>query len=351
MAAVTPALIKELRDRTSAGMSDCKNALVEAEGDLDKAVDVILKKGIVKAASRAGKVAAEGEVATWVSADGKKGVIVEVNCQTDFVARGDDFKKFVNDVVSVAQTLPSRGVGAQPSELGAQKYPGSDKTIDEVRQELVGRIGENIVVRRWDALEATVDAGVVQAYVHMGGKLAVLLAAQAPSADKKSDGDFKAFVENCAMQIAAMSPLVIDKSQVDAAAVAKQKDIYFAQLKEELDNATARIAELKAGGHDLNEKDLAAELKAAEQKKGPPEAMWPKVVEGKISKWYTEVTLLGQDNVWAPGAGSIEKVRAELSKKLGGDVKIDAFLRFGLGEGIEKKTEDLAAEVAKTIGN
>ena len=342
MAAVTPALIKELRDRTSAGMSDCKNALVEAEGDLEKAVEIILKKGIVKAASRAGKVAAEGEVSTWVSPDGKKGVIVEVNCQTDFVARGDDFKKFVSDVLSVAQKL------AKGKDLGAEKYPGSDKTIDQIRQELVGRIGENIVVRRWDSLEATGD-GVVQAYVHMGGKLAVLLAAQAPSADKRTDGDFKAFVENCAMQVAAMSPLVVNKTQVKETDVAKQREIYTAQLKEELDNANARIAELKAGGHDLNEKDLALELKAAEQKKGPPEAMWPKVVEGKISKWYNEVTLLGQDNVWDPTAGSIDKVRTELGKKLGGEVKIDSFLRFGLGEGIEKKTEDLAAEVAKTI--
>jgi elongation factor Ts len=345
MAAVTPALIKELRDRTSAGMSDCKNALVEAEGDLEKAVEVILKKGIVKAASRAGKVATEGEVATWVSPDGKKGVIVEVNCQTDFVARGDDFKKFVNDVLSVAQTL------AKGKDLGAEKYPGSDKTIDQIRQELVGRIGENIVVRRWDSLETSGDAGVVQAYVHMGGKLAVLLAVQAPSADKKADADFKSFVENCAMQIAAMSPVVVDKSQVQAADVAKQKEIYLAQMKEELDNATARIAELKAGGHDLNEKDLAAELKAAEQKKGPPEAMWPKIVEGKITKWYTEVTLLGQDNVWEPGGGSVDKLRGELGKKLGGEVKLESFLRFGLGEGIEKKTEDLAAEVAKTIGS
>ncbi len=106
MAAVTPALIKELRDRTSAGMSDCKNALVEADGDIEKAVEIILTKGIVKAASRAGKVAAEGEVATWVSADGRKGVIVEVNCQTDFVARGDDFKKFVADVVSIVLSEP-----------------------------------------------------------------------------------------------------------------------------------------------------------------------------------------------------------------------------------------------------
>src|SRR5512144_2205332 len=125
MAAISPAMIKELRERTSAGMSDCKNALVEAEGDLDKAVEIILKKGIVKAASRAGKIATEGEVATWVSPDGKKGVIVEVNCQTDFVARGDDFKKFVSDVVQVASTLPQGG------NLSAAKYPGGSKTVDE----------------------------------------------------------------------------------------------------------------------------------------------------------------------------------------------------------------------------
>lgn len=343
MAAVTPALIKELRERTSAGMSDCKNALVEAEGDLEKAVEVILKKGIVKAASRAGKVATEGEVATWVSPDGKKGVIVEVNCQTDFVARGDDFKKFVSDVVSVAQKL------AKGKDIGAETYPGTDKSIDHVRQELVGRIGENIVVRRWDALEATGENGIVYPYVHMGGKLAVLLAAQAPAGDKKADPDFKAFVENCAMQIAAMSPVVVDKSQVDAGDVAKQKEIYLAQMREELDGALARITELKAAT-DLNEQELAAELKRAEQQKGPPEAMWPKVIEGKITKWYTEVTLLGQENVWDPPAGSVEKVRAALGKKLGGDVKLESFVRFGLGDGIEKKTEDLAAEVAKTIG-
>lgn len=310
MAAVTPAMIKELRERTSAGMSDCKNALVEADGDLDKAVEIILKKGIVKAASRAGKVATEGEVATWVSPDGKKAVIVEVNCQTDFVARGDDFKKFVSDVVSVASKL------ARGRDLGAEKYPGSDKTIDAIRQELVGRIGENIVVRRWDALEVKSDAGVVQAYVHMGGKLAVLLAAEAPSADKRNDGEFKAFVENCAMQVAAMNPVVVSKNELSQTDIEKQKEIFQAQLKEE----------------------------------GKPEAAWPKIVEGKVSKWYTEVTLLGQDNVWDQGAGSVDKIRQELGKKLGGELKLDAFIRFGLGEGIEKKTENLADEVAKTIG-
>ncbi len=344
MAAVTPAMIKELRDRTSAGMSDCKNALVEAEGDLDKAVEVILKKGIVKAASRAGKVAAEGEVGTWTSPDGKKAVIVEINCQTDFVARGDDFRGFVKNVLEVASKQP------KGKDLGAETYPGSDKTVDLVRQEMVGRIGENIVVRRWDSVEAPGPNGVVTAYVHMGGKLAVLLAAEAPSAEAKANPDFKAFVENCAMQIAAMTPVVVTKDEIDAAMLAKQKEIFQAQLKEDLDAANARIAELKAAT-DLDPKELAAELKAAEQKKGPPEARWPMVIEGKVNKWYTEVTLLGQDNVWDPPAGSIDKVRQELGKKLGGEVKLVSFTRFGLGDGIEKKVENLADEVAKTIGN
>jgi elongation factor Ts len=344
--AVTPAQIKELRDRTSAGMSDCKNALVEADGDMEKAVEIILKKGIVKAASRAGKVATEGEVGTWVSSDGRKGVIVEVNCQTDFVSRGDDFRKFVADVVSVAAKVGAQGKG---KDLGAETYPGSDKSIDTVRQELVGRIGENIVVRRWDALEAKTPNGLVNAYVHMGGKLAVLLEAEAPNEAARNNADFRSFVENCAMQIAAMNPLVVKKDQVSEATIAKQKEIYTAQLKEELDGALARIAELK-NATDLNEAEMKAEMKAAESKKGPPEAMWPKVVDGKISKWFNEVTLLGQDNVWEPGAGSIDKVRTELGKKVGGEVKLNAFVRFGLGEGIEKKVENLADEVAKTIG-
>lgn len=342
MAAITPALIKELRERTSAGMSDCKNALVEAEGDLEKAVEVILKKGIVKAASRAGKVATEGEVATWVSSDKKKGVIVEVNCQTDFVSRGDDFKGFVKNVVDVASKL---GKG---KEIGAETYPGSDKTIDTIRQELVGRIGENIVVRRWDSIEAGAN-GVVHSYVHVGGRVGVVLAVSAPSADAVSNADFTAFIENVSMQIAAMSPVVVEKAQIDEAMLAKQKEIFQAQMQKDLDEATARIAELEKAT-DLSPTELAAEKKAAQQKKGPPQERWPNVIEGKVNKWFTEVTLLGQENVWDPPAGSIDKIRTELGKKLGGDVKVTGFVRFGLGEGIEKKVENLADEVAKTIG-
>ena len=264
MAAISPAQIKELRERTAAGMSDCKNALVEAEGDIEKAVEVILKKGLVKAAARAGKIAAEGEVSTWVSADGAKGVIVEVNSQTDFVARGEDFKSFVKNVTDVASKLDK---SADVVALGNQPFPGSTKTVDVVRQDAVGRIGENIVVRRFQVLEAPSAMGMVHAYVHMGGKLAVLVAAEAPNDAAKSSPDFKAFIENVSMQIAAMRPIVVRKEEIEEAAIAKQKEIFQAQLKEELDGALARIAELKAGT-DLSEADLKAEMKAAESKKG-----------------------------------------------------------------------------------
>ncbi|MGH7298344.1 MAG: translation elongation factor Ts, partial [Polyangiaceae bacterium] len=297
-----------------AGMSDCKNALVEASGDMEKAVEVILKKGIVKAASRAGRVAAEGEVATWVSPDGKRGVVVEINCQTDFVSRGDDFKGFVKNVLELA-TKATAG-----ADLLTLKYPGTDKTVEQVRAELVSKTGENMVIRRWTSLEAPEAHGLVHAYVHAGGKLAVLLHAEGPDA---KNAHFRAFVDNAAMQVAAMNPMVVRKDEVSAAQVAKQTEIYKAQMAEE-----------KAAGT----------LKA-------PEAAWSKIIDGKLAKWFTEITLLGQDNVWDPPAGTIDAVRQAVGKEVGGEVKLHGFVRYSLGEGIEKKTEDLAAEVAKTIGS
>jgi elongation factor Ts len=307
MAEITASMVKELRDRTQAGMSDCKSALVEAGGDMEKAVEVILKKGLAKAASRAGRVAAEGEVATWIAPDGKRGVIVEINSQTDFVSRGEDFKGFAKTVLEVASKAP------KGSDLGAQKVPGSGKTIDLLRQELIAKTGENMVVRRWASLEASEPGGLIHAYIHAGGKLAVLIHVEGPDA---SHADLRAFSDNCAMQVAAMRPQVVHRDELTPAAVAKQKEIFVAQLKEE--------------------------------KK--PEAAWPKIIEGKIAKWFSEITLLGQDNVWDPPAGAIDKLRQELGKKLGGEVKLHSFVRFELGEGIEKPAEDFAAEVAKTIG-
>jgi len=310
---ITPAMIKELRERTQAGMSDCKAALDEEGGDLDKAVENILKKGIVKAAARAGKVATEGEVRTMVTESGTRGTIVEVNTQTDFVARGEAFKEFVGKVLEVASKLEKGG------DLLAQKYPGKATTLDIERQELTAKTGENTVVRRWDTLKAGPN-GIVHSYIHMGGKLAVLVEAYAP-AGKTTDKDFIEFIDNSAMQIAAMNPIVVAKDAVSAKDLEKQKEIYAAQMAEE-----------KAAGT----------LKA-------PEAAWPKIIEGKINKWFTEVTLLGQESVTTPGS-TVEKLREEMSKKLGGDVKIASFVRFALGEGIEKAKDDLAAEVAKMTG-
>lgn len=309
MANVTAQMVKELRDRTQAGMADCKNALVESDGDMDKAVELILKKGIVKAAARAGRVASEGEVRVVVSADGKRATLVEVNCQTDFVARGDDFKGFVTACIEVASKL------AKGADLLAQTYPGTSKTIETVRQEMVAKTGENTVVRRWDCLESKAAGGYVHAYVHMGGKNASIIEVEAPNADAAKSADFRTFVDNCAMQIVAMKPIVVKKEDLSQKETDKQKEIFMGQLKEE----------------------------------GKPEASWPKIVEGKIAKWYTEVTLLGQESVTDPG-NTIDKLRAELGKKIGGDVTIKNFIRFELGEGIEKKADDFAEEVAKMSG-
>jgi elongation factor Ts len=302
-------MVKELRERTQAGMADCKNALVEAGGEMEKAVEVILKKGIVKAAARAGRIATEGEVRTLVSSSARHGVIVEVNCQTDFVSRGDEFKGFVTKVAEVAAEAP------KGADLGAQKFPGGDRTVDAVRQELVAKTGENMVIRRWQRLDAKGPHALVHAYVHMGGKLAVLLSVEAPNEAALQRGPLLQFVDNCAMQIAAMSPIVVSKGEVDPALIAKQREIFVAQLKEE----------------------------------GKPEQAWPKILDGKIAKWFTEITLLGQENVWDPGKGTIDQLRTELAKEVGGELKLHGFVRMSLGEGIEKKSDDLAAEVAKMM--
>src|SRR5882757_529970 len=169
MAEINAQLVKELRERTQAGMADCKNALVEAAGEMEKAVEIILKKGLAKSAKRAGAVASEGEVRALVGPDAKSGVIVEVNIQTDFAARNDKFKTFVGDVTKAAASAKA---GANLDDV---KYPGSDKTIAAVRDELIAQIGEKVTVRRWTKLELTSPAGAVHSYVHLGGKIGVLL--------------------------------------------------------------------------------------------------------------------------------------------------------------------------------
>lgn len=306
MAQVTAQMVKELRERTQAGMADCKSALVEAEGDMEKAVEIILKKGLAKSAKRAGAIAAEGEVCSLVAEDRKSGVLVEVNIQTDFAARNDKFREFARNVTAVALTAEAG------TNLDEAKYPGTDKTIAQVRDELIAQIGEKITVRRWEKLVA--DEGFVADYVHLGGKIGVLveLAVAESLADKP---EVKQLAEDLAMHIAAMNPLYLDRDKVPASAVEKQKEIFEAQLREE----------------------------------GKPEAAWPKILEGKVAKWYSDVCLLEQESVTESGT-KVRAVVEKVAKAVGGTVAVRRFVRYERGEGIEKAADDFAAEVAKMAG-
>ncbi|MBK7586809.1 MAG: elongation factor Ts [Myxococcales bacterium] len=308
MSQISMQQVKELRERTAAGLNDCRSALMESSGDMEKAVEIILKKGLAKSAKRAGAVATEGEVAAWVAADGLAGVLVEVNIQTDFAARNDDFKAFVQKIVDVASKAKA---GA---DLSAEPFPGGG-TVEENRQALVGKLGENIIVRRWERI--AVDGGKVHAYVHMGGKVGVLVAVQATAAGAAAKPEFVKFIDDLAMQAAAMSPQWLAKADVPTAESDKQRAIYDAQLIEE----------------------------------GKPDAARPKIIEGKLNKWMKEVCLLEQESVIESGK-TIDQLRAELAKALDGDVSVKQFARFQLGEGIDKpQGEDFAAEVAKMAGN
>jgi elongation factor Ts len=309
MSQVSMQLVKELRDRTQAGLNDCKAALVEAEGHLENAVVIIQKKGLAKSVKRAGAIASEGLVVTSVTADGKLGAIAEVNIQTDFAARNPEFVAFAGKVVEAA--LKAK-LGA---DLGAEPFPGGTGTIEDNRAALVGKLGENITVRRWDRLSID-GAGRVHSYVHMGGKVGVLLAVRTGSDAAAKAPAFEKFVDDSAMQIAAMSPQFLNVSEMPADARGKQAAIFDAQLIDE----------------------------------GKPDAARPKIIEGKLAKWAKEVCLLEQESVIDTDK-TVEALRAALAKELGTDVTLSRFARFQVGEGIEKPTApDFASEVAKMAG-
>ncbi|MEO8183161.1 MAG: translation elongation factor Ts [Deltaproteobacteria bacterium] len=307
MAQVDMRQVKELRDRTGAGLNDCRSALVDAAGDIEAAVGVILKKGLAKSAKRAGSVATEGVVAARVAADGRSGVIAEVNIQTDFAARNSEFLAFVDGVVAVAMQSE---VGA---DLGSKPFASGSGTLEEVRQALVAKLGENIQVRRWDRLVVQ-DGGLVHSYVHMGGKIGVILAVET-SHQTKSEVLGK-FVEETAMQIAAMSPQFVDASRVPAADKNKQRELFEGQLAEE----------------------------------GKPEAARPKIVEGKIAKWLKEVCLIDQPSV-LDGDKTVDQVRAAAEKELGSKLAIKAFVRYERGEGLATpQGPDFAEEARRMAG-
>ncbi|MDO4534737.1 MAG: translation elongation factor Ts [Clostridium perfringens] len=298
---ITAQAVKELRERTGAGMMDCKKALTETNGDMEKAVEVLREKGLAAAAKKAGRVAAEGVVKTFISEDMKKGSIVEVNCETDFVADNTEFTEFAAKVAEIAASTSATTV----EELISEKF-NDEKTIKEVLTDLIAKIGENMTVRRFEKL--SLENGVIQSYIHGAGRIGVLVEV---ACDKASDV-LKEVAKDVCMQIAAANPLFLSQAEVDNKALETEKEIYRAQA--------------------LNE--------------GKPEHIVEKMVEGRIKKYYKEVCLL--DQPWVKdGDKSITKYLEEKSKEVGSPITIEKYFRFERGEGIEKKEENFAEEVAK----
>ena len=292
--------VKELREMTGCGMMDCKKALTEADGDKDKAVEILREKGLATAAKKAGRIASEGIVLDYV--DGNVGVIVEVNAETDFVAKNEQFTDFVK---AVAKTVAVKNP-ADVAELKTMQIEGGSQTVGEELTEKIAKIGENMNIRRFVRYE-----GTVASYIHGGGRIGVLVNFDTDCADKEG---FAQFAKDIAMQVAAAGAQYLDRDAVPAEVVEKEKEILSIQAKNE----------------------------------GKPEKIIEKMVMGRINKFYKEVCLLDQEFI-KDGDLSVQKYIDNTAKALGGSIKVVAYTRFEKGEGLEKKEENFADEVAKMI--
>ena len=289
---ITAELVKQLREKTGAGMMDCKKVLTETDGDMEKAAELLRERGIAKAAKKSGRIAAEGLVCSYVSEDKKIGAIVEVNAETDFVAKNEEFRSFVEDVAEIVAKENPKDVEA----LLQVKYKNEDKTVQEVLTGKIATIGENMTIRRFARFETN---GLVESYIHGDGKIAVLV--------ELAKGD-SVLAKDICMQIAAAKPEYLKRDEVPAEKVEKEMEILKAQA--------------------INE--------------GKPAEIAEKMVQGRIGKFYSEICLLDQEFVKDPSV----KVGAMVSSKGGEIVK---FARFEKGEGIEKKEENFAEEVMKQL--
>jgi elongation factor Ts len=303
MTEITAGMVKDLREKTGAGMMDCKTALQEAKGDMEAAVDWLRAKGLSKAAKKAGRVAAEGLVG--IAAAAGKGAVVEVNSETDFVARNEAFQALVEHVAMLS--LETGDV----EKLKTATYPGSSNTVAAQITNLVATVGENMSLRRCAVLSA--NPGVVATYVHNQvkpglGKIGVLVAIKSPG-DK---AQLEAFGRQVAMHVAAVNPLALTAEQIDPDVLARERAIFVEQAKAS----------------------------------GKPEAVVQKMVEGRIRKFYEEVVLLSQAFIINPDV-TVQAAADALSKEIGAPVEISGFVRFGLGDGIQKEESDFAAEVQK----
>ena len=312
MSTISAATVKELRDKTGAGMMDCKQALQETNGDMEAAIDLLRKKGLSKAAKKADRVAAQGLVG--VASKVKSGAVVEVNSETDFVARNPQFQEMVQTITSLAL-----GANGDLAKLLATAYPGGTGTVEDQIKEAIATIGENMTVRRTAAL--SVKEGVVADYVHSKagdgiGKIGVLVALESAG----DTGALETLGRQIAMHIAATSPQVVNVEDLSKEAIERERAIYVEQAKAEPRNA------------------------------GKSDEILAKASEGRLQKEFVSQAVLLKQVFVIDGKATVAEILKQAEKDVGAPVKIASFVRFQLGEGIEKKEEDFAAEVAKTMG-
>ena len=308
--AITAAQVKELREMTGAGMMDCKKALTETDGDMDKAVDYLRENGLAKAEKKAGRIAAEGIVKTNISADKKRASIVEVNSETDFVAKNEKFQAFVEAVAAQAIDTDAADIEAFLNEAWAAD---TSKTVNEELASMIATIGENMNIRRFEKVSC--DNGIVVDYIHAGGKIGVLVAAET---DSTSDAVVEC-LKNVAMQVAAMNPKYLSSADVSDEYKEKEKEVLLAQAKNDPKNA------------------------------GKPDEIIEKMIIGRLNKELKEVCLTEQLYVKAENKESVAKYVDMVAKENGCNITLKQFVRFETGEGLEKKNEDFAAEVASQL--
>ena len=304
--AITAKDVMELRKQTDCGMMECKKALTEADGNFEKAIEILRERGLATAAKKAGRIAAEGMVYADYCPECKVGVVIEVNAETDFVAKNDKFVDFVKKATKVImEQNPADVETLMNCKMG-------DETVDQALKELILVIKENIKVRRFTRYE-----GVCSAYVHGGGTHGILVNFETTN-DIDSKDEFTAYGKDIAMQVAAANPSYVDEASVPAEVVAKEKEIMLVQMSQDPKNANK------------------------------PEAVKQKMIEGKIKKFFKENCLVDQEFV-KDGDLTVAQYTAKVAKDLGGDIKIVKFTRFQKGEGLEKRADDFAAEVASMV--
>ena len=308
--AVTASMVKELREMTGAGMMDCKKALSATDGDFDKAIEFLREKGLATAEKKAGRIAAEGLVATTIKDGDKVAAIVEVNAETDFVAKNEVFQTFVKEVVEQAADTDAADIDAFKAEKWALD---TSMTVDEKLAAMIAKIGENMNIRRFEKIVS--EDGIVVSYIHAAGKIGVLVEAKTESNDER----VKEALKNVAMQVAALNPKYVSTDDVPEEYKEHEKEILIAQAKNDPKNANK------------------------------PENIIEKMITGRLAKELKEICLLEQEYVKAENKETVAKYLEMVSKEVGTPVELKRFVRFETGEGLEKKNEDFAAEVAAQI--